>query len=259
MLLECDAGNTRCKWRVLDNTGARIDSGVFSWSSTLGTASPAVDDIRQDLAQLPQNAAITRLRMVCVKGPLVQQCWSAWSMDTWGVRAEFAAATPVCAGVSNGYMQPAQLGVDRWLAILAAYHQQQSAVLVIVAGTALTVDVVRDDGHHLGGYIVPGRQLMYSMLQQGAYGVKECGVTVAPNEPSNDLSFGRSTVEAVDSGVWAAMLGTIQQAQAQAAAFPEPFVTVLTGGAAQSLQALMPQKVCVMPDLVLDGLRWALP
>ena len=68
--------------------------------------------------------------------------------------------------VRNGYEDIAQLGVDRWAAIVGAYTHFGSAVCIVDAGTAVTVDLVRDGGRHLGGLIVPGLQLMRSSLEQ---------------------------------------------------------------------------------------------
>ena len=54
------------------------------------------------------------------------------------------------------FYNPVTLGVDRWLACLAAHRTYQQDVLVIDAGTAITIDIVTSNGIHLGGYIIPG-------------------------------------------------------------------------------------------------------
>ena len=59
----------------------------------------------------------------------------------------------------NGFKtlyNPVTLGVDRWLACLAAHRTYQQDVVVIDAGTAITLDIVTSNGIHLGGYIIPG-------------------------------------------------------------------------------------------------------
>ncbi|MFT4649885.1 MAG: type III pantothenate kinase [Flavobacteriales bacterium] len=60
-------------------------------------------------------------------------------------------------GVHNGYTDPDMLGVDRWLALLGANDLSVSVdKLIIDAGSAITVDLLTKDGHHLGGAILPG-------------------------------------------------------------------------------------------------------
>lgn len=61
------------------------------------------------------------------------------------------------AEVYNGYKNPAKLGVDRWLALLGAVDIAETAdKLIIDAGSAITVDLLTQDGRHLGGAIMPG-------------------------------------------------------------------------------------------------------
>ena len=63
-------------------------------------------------------------------------------------------------GVRCAYADPARLGVDRWVAVLAAYHAAHGAACVLDAGTAVTFDAVAADGRHLGGLIFPGARQM---------------------------------------------------------------------------------------------------
>jgi len=74
--------------------------------------------------------------------------------------------------VSNAYAIPDNLGVDRWLAMIAAFQsplkKQGEAVCVIDCGTATTLDVVDVQGKHLGGMIMPGLQTMYTSLISSA-------------------------------------------------------------------------------------------
>ncbi len=67
-------------------------------------------------------------------------------------------------GLSNCYSEPKRLGVDRWLKLIAVWRQYKSAAIIIDVGTALTIDVLADDGKHLGGYISPGLGLMRESL-----------------------------------------------------------------------------------------------
>ena len=56
----------------------------------------------------------------------------------------------------NAYAEPSRLGVDRWLALLGAAESTKRDAIVIDAGSAITLDLLRADGQHLGGAILPG-------------------------------------------------------------------------------------------------------
>ncbi len=65
-------------------------------------------------------------------------------------------ARQYCAGVTSAYQQPQRLGVDRWLALLGGYSMGVTDAMIIDAGSAITVDLLKKDGQHLGGAILPG-------------------------------------------------------------------------------------------------------
>ena len=244
MLLEADLGNSRCKWRIIDDGGKVAEQGVCA-------------DL-QGFRTLPLDYPVRRVRASCVAGNRVESRFAQWARAEFGVQVAFARAAAEVAGVRNGYGQPERLGVDRWLAAVAAYCQLKRAVVVVDAGSALTVDVVDADGQHLGGYIVPGRQLMYEALRSGTHGVSfGAGESVS-------LAFGRDTDQAVHGGVNAALLGVVQVAIRQARQrLPAGFAIVITGGAGADLpgwlEAESHEALFWQPDLVLDGLQWVLP
>ena len=76
----------------------------------------------------------------------------------------FAGSAARGAGIRNGYSDPAQLGVDRWLALCAAFSRFKAPLCVVDAGTATTLDLVTASGEHEGGLILPGIALMRSAL-----------------------------------------------------------------------------------------------
>src|SRR3546814_5490867 len=68
----------------------------------------------------------------------------------------FARSSAGWHGLRNAYREPERLGVDRWLAMIAAWHTHRGAACIANAGTALTVDVIDAQGQHLGGIIAAG-------------------------------------------------------------------------------------------------------
>lgn len=97
-----------------------------------------------------------------------------------------------------------QLGVDRWLAMLACYENKQQAYLVVDCGTAITLDLV-EKGQHMGGYILPGLHLMQqSLLSQTAIPWPEDA------DKAND-QLAKNTRAAVQKGSQQAVVALIEK------------------------------------------------
>ena len=243
MILECDIGNTRCKWRVLKDDTVVVrgkflnEEGFESWFEL-------------------EN--IERVKVCCVAKTSVRDELEA-VLASKGLKPEYASTSQAVAGVVNAYENFSVLGIDRWSAIVAAYNHVANSVLVVDAGSALTIDLVEEAGRHFGGYIIPGFGLMKSSLLSDTGGVRFDEAVAAKG-----LAFGRSTVDAVNAGVLSAQAGAVLLAVQEAeqlvgAGFP----IILTGGDAglmrEHLLARTTYEMKLMPDLVMDGLRWLLP
>ena len=139
-------------------------------------------------------------------------------------------------GLRNSYPKPELLGVDRWLAMLGArkFHKNQQ-LIVIDAGTAVTVDVVDPEGQHQGGWILAGLR-----LQQQAVTLHTAKV-FNRDEQRPELTFGQDTVSCLQNGALAAVIAVIRYAQS----INPSGKLVLTGGDAP---ALMPY----LTDIALD-------
>lgn len=114
-------------------------------------------------------------------------------------------------GVSNGYDNHLQMGADRWIAVLgaqASYPKQN--LLIVDSGTATTFDVLNSDSQHLGGWIVPGVELMITSLFNNTDKVKAAIKNV------DSLEFGLNTNDNVNFGCWAASKALIDFAVTQA-------------------------------------------
>ena len=152
-----DVGNTRIKW-------ARLEQGALQPQS----ASPHADWTAQTFVDHlgPACADAQRVLVSNVAGPRMAQVIRAGLAQARHVAPEFVTSTATAGGVRNAYSQPAQLGVDRWLAIIGAHALERGAVCVVSVGTAMTIDGVDANGQHLGGVIVPGPDLMMASLLQ---------------------------------------------------------------------------------------------
>ncbi len=237
-----DIGNTRIKWALYD--GQR-----------LGQHGTAVHrDVRDAALQtfartLPKE--VTRLVVANVAGDAMAQGLRA--VMSGRAEIEFVATSAERFGVRCAYAEPQRLGVDRWLAVLAAFHRAGGAACVIDSGTAVTFDAVAGDGAHLGGLILPGARLLAAALDRNTSNI---GATPTPGGAPKGLALlGRDTATAVGHGVMLAISAALDRAVSAVAtaggAAPRVY---LTGGDAVELGPWLETKVEARADLVLEGL-----
>lgn len=243
MILELDLGNTRIKWRILDQR-------------TTSLAGYAHDLTELD-RQVDSGKPLKRIRVSNVRGPGAESGISEWAAQRWRLVPEYARVTPWAAGVSCGYREPAQLGVDRWLAVVAAWNEFHQPCMVVDAGSAITLDIVDAGGVHRGGYIAPGLALMQRSLS-----IATAGARVDPSR-GGVLHPASNTVDAVHNGCLAMAISFVAACCARMGPDHSVF---MTGGDAPMLQARLQEscepvaaKMCLRPELVLDGLSLVLP
>jgi len=233
-ILAIDAGNTRIKWGV-------HDAGAWTATGALATAEAAsLHDALK--GALPVSRAIAcNVAGAQVGAHIEAACRRA------GVAVEVIASRREQLGVSNGYREPAQLGADRWAALVAAHRGFEGHKLVVNVGTALTVDALAADGRFLGGLIVPGPALMRRSLGMGTAGLRHTEGALR--------EFPRSTPDAITSGAIQASVGAIARlAQAMDAHGCPAGRIILSGGGAREIAASLPLPAIHQDNLVLDGL-----
>lgn len=180
------------------------------------------------------------------------------ALQQQGIATEFAQTRAEQADVRCAYAKPERLGVDRWLAVLAAFHTARSlghsgAAMVIDCGTAITVDAVQANGQHLGGLIAPGVARMVASLSGATPGIP--AQELAWDKPALDLAD--NTATAVFHGALQAAVGLIDNSRIRGQQnLPEDSVFFLTGGAASALQPLLAEPWTLRSGMVFDGLRY---
>lgn len=151
----------------------------------------------------------------------------------------------------NSYDDPATMGVDRWLAMVAARGHSPANCLIIDAGSAVTVDCLNKDGHHQGGWILPGITMMHKALLTGTARVRDTA-------HHSIGAFGKSTGAAVSLGTQNAVTAACARAVEVASRIMPVDHILLTGGdrefIAESLEDPRIPPVIMKPELVLDGL-----
>jgi type III pantothenate kinase len=234
-----DAGSTNLKW--------------FWWHKSRlvpGGSKPHGGAPQRLVESIPAHA-VSRVLVASVLRESEAVALGAALTERFGVSPEFARAQPACCGVVNSYADPAQLGVDRWLALIAARRRGPGGRVVVDCGTAMTIDTVDAAGRHLGGQIIPGLRAMYRCLEQTT--------RLSPQlaEPAGLL--GHDTTECVASGVHYALAAAIERAvSALPADRDDTARIVMTGGDAVRLGKLLRAPCEIRPHLVIEGLLlWA--
>tara|TARA_B110001469_G_C9611017_1_gene303968 strand:+ start:156 stop:896 length:741 start_codon:yes stop_codon:yes gene_type:complete len=236
MMLQIDVGNTQTKWRVVD--GESICSRGSQDTASL---------IKSEL-DLSAGEGITEARLSSVADSRVAQAIKNQLATQFNIELQVATVSASAGGVACGYEDMRALGVDRWLALVAAYQLYQGAVLVVDVGSAMTLDLVSPDGQHVGGYILPGLRLMREALWRGTEKVKS-DRTVESIDTINMLVPGAVTEDAVNRGCLVAAVATVEKL-----ASTYPAAVVITGGDALPLIEVLSLKTDHKPDLVLAGL-----
>ncbi len=243
MILEMDAGNSRVKWRIVSPVGEKLESGTL----LLGEGLEALANPKY---------TISRVRMACVARAANKRKLVEWVRRWLKMEPEIARTLPEYGGLTIAYRDPQRLGVDRWLAMLAAYHDTAAPVCVIDAGSAVTIDLVDASGRHRGGYIVPGARLQRSALLRDTGQIR---IREAVREQA--AGWGCSTEEAVSHGI-ARMLACLVDSVLAELVQATPRVTIYcTGGDAPAMMRQISTELPLRarPELVLDGLALALP
>ncbi len=240
MILEIDAGNSSLKWRWRASPAA--DTGPAASAGDLAELEAALGGAS---SPRPQEVLICNVRGADFEAEI-----SRWLKDKWNLPPRFARVVRESGGLRIQYPNPADLGADRWLAMLAGFRLAGGACLVVDSGTALTIDLIDPDGLHLGGYIMPGLRSLWAELLRGT----AIRLPPAPENPAT--APGNDTASAVRNGALFMLCAAVRAALAdwqQARAEPPPLI--LTGGDAPLLRReLKDANPLHEPELVLDGL-----
>ncbi|MFC5742839.1 type III pantothenate kinase [Dyella tabacisoli] len=237
-----DLGNTRLKW-VLQSASVEVARGAVAWSDDVGTI------LADDWRGLPAPQQVWGASVV----DAAREALVASIISTRYAQSAYWLRTPAEAcGVRNAYAEPERLGVDRFLAMVAAYDQGRAPCVLVGVGTALTLDALAADGRHLGGLIAPGPQLM----QQSLLGAT---ARVRPERPGLVLDAADNTADAVASGCWQAAAALVERFMARMTPKLGGAMAInLGGGDAEQLLPLLTQPAQLLPDGVLRGLAvWA--
>lgn len=228
MILCLDAGNSRLKCGLHDGGGWRMQGAL---------AYDAFDDL---VAELP--APPTRIVACNVAGAAVRQRIEALA-DRLALPLDWLLGSAAACGLRNAYDQPEQLGADRWAAAIGARGLQPGPCVVVMAGTATTIDLLDGEDRFRGGLILPGLALMRAALARNTADL--------PHAEGHYRAVPTNTDDAIVSGAIHATLGAIERMRATLGADAP---CLLSGGAAFELAPHLPPPCRQIDNLVLEGL-----
>ena len=242
--LALDIGNTRLKWAqyasphpnaVLLNQGAEFLENI------------------DKLAEGPWHGmpVPTHVLGCVVAGDAVKRRVQE-QMEWWDVAPQWVVASESEAGLRNGYDHPARLGADRWVAMIGAYHRMLAQgtpqpMVVVMVGTAVTVEAVDAQGKFLGGLILPGHGIMLRALESGTAGLRV---------PTGEVvEFPTNTSDGLTSGGTFAITGAIERMHRHLARHckAQP-LTLMTGGAGWKVGPSLEIEHELVETLIFDGL-----
>ncbi|MEP7328282.1 MAG: type III pantothenate kinase, partial [Betaproteobacteria bacterium] len=238
-----DVGNTFLKWGLFRPSahGTARDNRMESGHAL----HEEITALPEQFKKLPtpariviSNVAGSRVRATTIR---LLEVWPDAPIPLWLVPQETQC------GITNSYRNPAQLGSDRWAALIGARHLLgPRATMVVVCGTATTIDFLSAEGLFKGGMIIPGVGLMLRSLHEG---------TAALPDQGGDFSiYPTQTVDAIASGCQHAQAGAVERLYALEAQVAPDVVCLVSGGAVGAVAPRLSIPFQQHDNLVLEGL-----
>jgi type III pantothenate kinase len=249
MLLAIDVGNTHTVLGVFDH-----DRLVSNWR--IQTApNTTEDEFRVLMAGLFSAGGVSfqgieQTLISCVV-PAMTRVLSAFCAGCLDHAPLWVDARSV-PRMPNRYRNPAELGTDRIVNALAAYHRYRTSLIVIDLGTATTFDAVSAAGEFLGGAICPGLGISTEVLYARAPKIPRVDIHDLPKK-----AIGRDTAASLQSGIvlgYAGLVdGMVERMKAEMGP-PAPRI-IATGGLSGLMKGVSKTIETVVPTLTLEGLR----
>lgn len=268
MLLLLDVGNSRLKICLYQPVNHVELPPNLAHTST-NTMSPILDVLAVDLMQIENQQCLPKyvLDLQANASQTITQVWGVSvasahlnqsienQLESIGLTVQWLKPTRSLLGLCNHYVNPDQLGADRWAAALglhARFSTSHSPIILANFGTATTIDTVSTEPCFLGGLILPGVDLMFESLTRRT--------AQLPLAQGSAVDHPTDTDSAIVSGVLASQLGALRhQFDMVHQQFKIVPIVCVSGGAWSKVEpawSLHFQHVSwhALPNIVLEGL-----
>lgn len=243
-----------CDWLLIDHGNSRIkwalsDGRKYTVLPTVAASLEGLANMQQTLSVLPNQPAqslITSVGSPTLHAELKQ-------MLSPNIQCQHPIKQKAFLGLTLGYPDISQLGLDRWLAMLGARAKHPHTALVVVSvGTAMTVDAIDPSGQHLGGMIAPSPWLAWHGIHQRIPTLPEAPKRFA----STTRQLGDDTQSCLQAGAVAACVGVIEQAVLLCAdAAKQTPCVVISGGGYEVLKDWLKTPHVFETNLLFDGMQ----
>ncbi|MFQ5469288.1 MAG: type III pantothenate kinase [Gammaproteobacteria bacterium] len=242
MILLIDVGNTRTKW-------AGLESGLVSFNGVAPHMNQSVE--QWVLHNWCSMEAPKRVVVSCVLDSGFKSRLTDVVNKLWGIDVEYVSVQKNALDIEVAYADPGMFGVDRWLAMIAAFNLVKSSVCVVDCGSAITIDLLTCKGKHVGGVVVPGLSMMRTTLVE-----KTGRVLLAETDlQEGKLELANNTHAGVMNGTLYCAVSFIDRVVKDLIDSTEsPVSVIITGGDAQQISELLSIKNQHDANLVLKGL-----
>jgi type III pantothenate kinase len=268
MVLLLDVGNSRlkiCLYQPVNH--AELPSNLAHTSTD--TPSPILDVVAVELKQIESQQYLPKyvLDLQANASRKITQIWGASvagaklnqiienQLESIGLGVKWLKPTRSLLGLYNHYVNPDQLGADRWAAALglhARFSSSHTPIILANFGTATTIDTVSTEPSFLGGLILPGVDLMFESLARRT--------AQLPLAQGSAVDHPTDTDRAIVSGVLAAQLGALRhQFDMVHQQFKISPIVCVSGGAWSKVEpawSMHFQHVSwhALPNIILEGL-----
>ncbi|MBW2192263.1 MAG: type III pantothenate kinase [Deltaproteobacteria bacterium] len=248
MLLVIDVGNTNTvmgiydgkqliqDWRTRTERNTTEDEFNILVTSLFSTSGINTKDIRKTIISCVVPPMVTILDVFCRK--------------YLGHKPHWVDATSV-PGMPIRYDNPKEVGADRIVNAVGAFHMYKTSLIIIDFGTATTFDAISSQGEYLGGAISPGIMIASEALFIKASKLPRVEIFQSPQNV-----IGKDTASSIQSGIiygYAGLVdGMVKRMKAEMGTNPG---VIATGGLAELMYEVTDTIEAVEPNLTLEGLR----
>jgi len=237
MYLLIDIGNTRIKWQHRDEKNI-ILSGSILVENLMDIDFSTIKSIDKIIiANVNRSIVLDKMREILnvFKCPIIE------------------ASTDSNKYLINDYEDIKMLGVDRWMAALGAWKLYQRSLLIINAGTAITIDLIdldkKDKAHFKGGMILPGIAISLGVLNNST--------NLIDTEIGKNQYPSLNTKDAVTTGIMTSIQGAVNLVCRK---LPSSLPILLTGGDANLIYEQSEDdwksRIKLEDDLIFEGLMF---
>lgn len=232
-----DLGNTRYKWTYLD------EQLTEQFEARAYPAERVSECIVGDICAA---AAVNRVVICSVRDATLNHQLEA-AFQQAGIQVSFAAV-PEKPPFPLAYERTSTFGIDRYCQLMAAYARAIAPVVIVSAGTAVTIDALDHEAGHLGGVILPGLMLQRKALNQG-------GNLINAERFNTPQIFGISTENGIAGGTLYGLVAAIDSISSAMREKLGPAAgVILSGGDALLLSQYLPSDFTVDESLLFQGL-----